>query len=45
MVCTELCVLTNMYMIYDGDYVLVQNHRKFWPSISFLGDKVRQIDS
>lgn len=42
----ELCVLTNMCMIYDGDRILVQDRfKEDWPGITFPGGHVEPQES
>ena len=42
----ELCVLTNMCMVYEGDNILVQNRlNPNWPGITFPGGHVESEES
>lgn len=43
---SEQAVFTNMCMIYDGDYILVQDRRNpDWPGITFPGGHVEHGES
>ena len=42
----ELCILTNMCMIYDGTRILVQDRKNpDWPGITFPGGHVEPKES
>lgn len=42
----EVCILTNMCMIYDGNRILVQDRRNpDWPGITFPGGHVEPRES
>ncbi len=42
----ELCVLTNMCMVYDGDRILVQDRMNpNWPGITFPGGHIEPAES
>lgn len=42
---TEAVILTNMCMITDGDFVLVQNRQKSWQGLVFPGGKIDPNES
>ena len=43
---SEQAIFTNMCMIYDGDYILVQDRRDSdWPGITFPGGHVEYGES
>lgn len=42
----ETCILTNMFMIYDGERILVQDRQNpDWPGITFPGGHVEEGES
>ena len=42
----EKCVLTNMYMVYDGNRILVQDRMNpNWPGITFPGGHIEPKES
>ena len=42
----EKCVLTNMYMVYDGNRILVQDRMNpKWPGITFPGGHIEPKES
>ncbi len=42
----EVCILTNMCMVYDGDRILVQDRKNpDWPGITFLGGHIEPQES
>ncbi|WP_017186239.1 8-oxo-dGTP diphosphatase [Alkalibacillus haloalkaliphilus] len=43
---SESVVLTNMCMVYDGEYILVQNRiNKSWPGLTFPGGHIERGES
>ena len=42
----EVCILTNMCMVYDGNRILVQDRLDLkWPGLTFPGDHVESKES
>ena len=42
----EVCILTNMCMVYDGDRILVQDRKNpDWPGITFPGGHIEAQES
>ena len=42
----EMCVLTNMCMVYDGNQILVQDRMNpDWPGITFPGGHIEPKES